>query len=198
MLESHKNLNSQLISEGTIIIPKEDIPLTENDWETLCTTLDHLEYEDIYQGDLDEATSVKVFRIKKENDPTTYHPQLVAIINSPSMRKYLSSILEIDDCIIDRYQCHVYHEGDFVGKHQDNKSCSDYEYAFIIHLDGQYEGGEFCVYNTYESTPSHTYRPPRYSLMITKCSLPHEVKKVTKGERKVIAGFLKSDTPSTH
>lgn len=197
MVLPQQNLNSRLMSEGTVVIPQEKLPLTEGDWKTLSATLDNLDYEDIYEGDTDESTSVKVFRVKKEKDETIYHPQLMDIINSPSMKRYIARILDIDDYILERCQCHIYHEGDFVSKHQDNASCHDFQYAFMILLDGQYEGGEFCVHTPSENI-THTYRPSNYSIIITKCSLPHEVKKVTKGERKVIVGFLKFPPVSIH
>jgi Rps23 Pro-64 3,4-dihydroxylase Tpa1-like proline 4-hydroxylase len=198
MLMPLKNLNSQLMSEGTVIVKKDEIPFTPSDWKTLATILDNLEYEDIYEGDTDESTSVKVFRVKKEKDPIIYHPQLMALLNSPTMKKYISNILNIDDYLIERCQCHVYHEGDFVSKHQDSVSCKEYRFAFMILLDGQYDGGEFCVYKPNENTPPHTYRPPEYSMIITKCNLPHEVKKITRGERKVIVGFLTFPSLATH
>lgn len=190
MLASYQDLNSQLMTEGTVVIPQENIPLTPTDWQTLSAVLDNLEYENIHTGDTDESTSVKVFRVKKEMDEKIYHPQLLEIINSPAMKKYIAHILNIDEYIVERCQCHIYYEGDFVSKHQDNQSCRDFKYAFMILLDGEYEGGDFCVHAD-ENGGTYSYYPQKNSLIITKCSMAHEVKKVTKGERKVIVGFLK-------
>lgn len=189
MPASYEHLNSKLMSEGTVVIPQESLPFTPSEWKILSSTLDGLMYEDIYEGDTDESTSVKVFRIKKEEDDTIYHPQIMEIINSPLMKKHIANVIDIDDYMIERCQCHIYLEGDFVSKHQDNESCTDFKYAFMLLLDEEYEGGEFCVHVPEESTP-YTYRPSNNSLIITKCSLAHEVKKITKGKRKVIVGFL--------
>ncbi|MBX9804206.1 MAG: 2OG-Fe(II) oxygenase [Alphaproteobacteria bacterium] len=189
MLASYQDLNSQLMTEGTVVVSQEDLPISSGDWETLSSLLDNQTYERVVQGDTDERTSVSVYRIKKAGDSHIRNQQIVDIINTPKIKSKLAGIMGVEDYKIDRCQCNLYYEGDFVGKHVDKESCSNHTYAFMVFPCDEFEGGEFCVYNPENSQP-YVYKPEPQTLILTRCDLLHEVREITKGKRRAIVSFL--------
>lgn len=189
MLEPYHSLHSQLISEGTVFLPQEDLPLKAKDWERLNEILDNSLYEKIEQGDTYEDTSVSVYRIKKAGNQEVLNKEIMEIVNLPTLQAKLSSIMGVKHYSIDRCQSNMYYEGDFVSKHKDSESCKDHLYAFMLFPSTEFEGGEFCVYNPQRLQP-YAYKPEPNSLILTRCDLTHEVKPVTKGVRRAIVSFL--------
>jgi hypothetical protein len=184
------SLNSQLISEGTVVILQEDLPFTPTDWETLNSILDNLSYENITQIDASEEISVKLYWVKQSGANEIHNHQIMDIINSPEIKANLLRILGCDNYIIDQCLCNLFQVGDVISKHIDNENCQEHKYVFMVCLNDKFEGGEFCVYHPQNTTP-YIYKPGPNSLILTKCDLAHEFKTVTKGSRRAIVTYLK-------
>ena len=184
-----KDLHSQLISEGTVVIPQEKIPFSPEEWQTLDTIVDNEEYESVVQGDTYEATSVKVFRIKRAGEDNNRNQHVMDILNSSPFKSKIAKIMNARDYILDRCQYNVYQQGDFVATHKDTDSCFKHHFACMIYLSSKFEGGALCVYNPNRDLP-YLYQPKPNSLILTRCDFPHEVKHVTQGLRKTIVCFL--------
>jgi predicted 2-oxoglutarate/Fe(II)-dependent dioxygenase YbiX len=78
--------------------------------------------------------------------------------------------------------------GSFIGLHLDQDSNPDYLVAIVIQFGEKYEGGEFVLKR--EEAESISYKPQKHTTIISDCSIPHEVTRITKGNRKSLVYFL--------
>lgn len=69
----------------------------------------------------------------------------------------------------------------FIGVHRDVDTNPDYGVAVAVQLGEKFDGGEFVVYKDGEepNVVKRTYG----TVIVSKCEVPHEVRKVTVGER---------------
>lgn len=177
-----------LDQEGTVMIPKEALPFSAEDWKIIEDAFSTQIFENVGQGDTYELASVKALRIKKPGDAKIYAPDVWAVLKKNNFPEFLKEELQMPVMCLDRLQLHHYQTGDFLGWHVDKESCDQYVYALLIHINDDYEGGVFCVKD--QDGTIHKYKGPTGSLVITKCDLCHQVEPITAGDRKVIAGFI--------
>jgi hypothetical protein len=181
--------------EGTVVLDFGENPLDENEWRRLdqLTSRNAIPYERVTLGDADEPNFVEVGRFMTDveapalvNRPVS--DELMSIIGSPKMMKLYSQALGVDDLYIRRCQVNFYNQGSFVGLHLDTDSNPDYLSPVVLQFSGDYEGGDYVVH--LEKLGPQRYRTGRYSLLISRCDLPHEVTQVTRGTRKSLVFFL--------
>ena len=70
----------------------------------------------------------------------------------------------------------------------DTDSNPDYIVAVVIQFGDEFEGGNYVVYGG--GMPPRIFHPVRHSITISRCEFPHEVTKLTSGERKSLVYFL--------
>ena len=105
--------------------------------------------------------------------------------------KLFKSILNINDktkIFLRRVQFNQIRKGCFVGYHLDNDSNPDYIAAVAIQFGKNYSGGKFRVHQNKKKYID--YAPLQKSVIISNCAYPHEVTKVTKGNRKSLVFFI--------
>ncbi len=181
---------STLEKKGTVVINQQDSPLSLKEWSDLENMYDSLEYEQAKYGDTEEKASLKFFRVKKPSDRKIHSEEAYSILNSDKVRSFFKNKLNIPlEHELDRCQMHLFNKGDFVSKHIDSESCKDYEYSVSFVVNDQYEGGEFLVYGP-KGMESH--KEPSRSILVTRSTIPHEVKPVVKGQRKTAVCFFKN------
>lgn len=177
------------MTEGTVVIPQEDLPFTSMDWATLNDILNHLPYETILQNAPSKEISVKLYWVKKSGENKIHNTQIMDVICSPEVKSHLSSIMGIDHYALDQCLCNLFEKGDFISKHLDVDACKEHRYVFMICLNDRFEGGEFIVYNPQNTTP-YIYKSERNCFILTRCDLAHAFNKVTKGKRRAVIAYL--------
>lgn len=94
---------------------------------------------------------------------------------------------------IERYMVGCYTEEDsgFFNRHRDNttRGTAHRRFAVSVLLNDDYEGGEL----RFAEFGNTLYKPPAGGALVFSCSLMHEVRPVTKGERFVFVPFLYDD-----
>ncbi len=85
---------------------------------------------------------------------------------------------------------HSYNVGDYFETHIDmiERDYGHREYVLGFHINDDYEGGEYILYNP-NSVIEKTAGVPYYF----KTNRPHEIKKITKGNRKSALIFIHSE-----
>ncbi len=85
---------------------------------------------------------------------------------------------------------HSYNVGDYFELHNDmiERDYKHREYVLGFHINDDYEGGEYILYNP-NSIIEKTAGVPYYF----KADRPHEIKKITKGNRKSALIFIHSE-----
>jgi predicted 2-oxoglutarate/Fe(II)-dependent dioxygenase YbiX len=84
----------------------------------------------------------------------------------------------------------------FIGYHLDVDSNPDYLAAVVIQIGEEFEGGDYVVYKNKEDKKPNVFKPFYQSMIISNCLRPHEVTKITSGERVSLVFFLCSHNSS--
>jgi Rps23 Pro-64 3,4-dihydroxylase Tpa1-like proline 4-hydroxylase len=103
------------------------------------------------------------------------------------LRAYIKDYKEFE---LDRCQSHVYDPGSYLERHNDSRhSANNYAYSVLIGLSKEkYEGGTLNVYDHENNVyPINVYCR---DIFLLNMLYDHEVTKVTKGVRKVLAIFV--------
>ena len=182
-------LQEELETCEAIVIKKDELPLNSEELASLVflTSENSLHYDKSEKGDTDELASVKCSRVSLPNEKKYNSPEIMAILQTEKFISFLKSITGMDKLEIDRVQSHVYGKDDFLAFHNDQDSTPRYQYTVVMYLSENFEGGEFLIQFGDEI---REFTPDKFSMLILKSHLPHAVKKVSKGERKVLVFFL--------
>ncbi|MDA9453827.1 hypothetical protein XI00_06055 [Bradyrhizobium sp. CCBAU 21359] len=184
----------ELLVKGTVVIGPQ-ILFTEDDLSKIDQLQAEISEEEVRQGDAGDSHNVLVKRVRVDppgrapSDVSGAAPrQIMELLErkdrSFAVRKILGAT---SDHVIRRCQMHRMPPGSFVGIHLDSASDPDFEYAVIVQLARDFEGGEFVVYPSgYEH---QVFRPPFGAVLVTTCKLRHEVKPVLSGERRSLVYF---------
>jgi hypothetical protein len=195
MQPDYSKLHDRMEHEDTIMLELGEHPLDASEWETLdrLTSPPHVPYEHVMIGDAGEPNYVDVARFMTDVEkpeyvnPSVSH-QVLAILGQSKMTEFFRQILGRDNLVIRRCQVNLLSEGGFVGLHLDTDSNPDYLSPVVLQFSTDYEGGEYVVHHHKLGTQS--FKSRCYSMIISRCNLPHEVSKVTKGRRKSLVFFM--------
>lgn len=181
----------QLETNGTLLFQQAELPLSENEWHQLEKLIDEVDHEHVVGGDAGEGHSVWVCRFYNDvTQPEALHArsqELSSIIMSQKMRTLYSHFTGTDQLCLRRCQSNVLREGDYIGIHKDQDSNLDYLATIVFYLSPADVGGEFI---THDHSGAKSYRPSKGMALVNNCSIPHEVARIEKGERKTLACFL--------
>tara|TARA_B100001123_G_C15311680_1_gene1024596 strand:+ start:1048 stop:1674 length:627 start_codon:yes stop_codon:yes gene_type:complete len=183
-------------TRGTMLIsPKNKLsPLSKSDLKELDTCCEEVEKEFIQIGDAGEQNNLLVGRFmtdieKPEVVNNAYSERVLKILNGEKVIKFIREILDLkSDCFVRRAQFNQLSTNNYVGYHLDIDSNPDYIAAAVIQLGSKYEGGKYRVYQKDKSY--FDYISSYGDLIISNCNYPHEVTKVTTGERKSLVFFV--------
>jgi hypothetical protein len=185
--------NSDWRVQGVRCIAPPEGLFSNADIEILHQLSDKLPYEWVELGDADEANRLEVGRFMTDvEQPLLVNKPLssraLEVVKRPQYMEIYRALLDCRDLYVRRMQVNRIHQDGFVGYHLDIDSNPDYEVAVIIQLGRDFSGGEFVVYSDGEARTS--IAPPHYSVILSDCRFPHEVKAVTGGIRTSLVFFL--------
>ena len=181
---------------GTIMIPfTDDInPINKNDLNNLLFFCEKVDKEFIEIGDAGESNNLMVGRFMTDKEmPEIVNKEvslkLLEILKKDNVIDLLKKILNFkNEIFYRRVQFNQINENNFVGYHLDTDSNPDYIAACVIQLGDNFEGGNYRVYQKDKSF--NDFFPRKGSFIISNCKYPHEVTKVTKGNRKSLVFFV--------
>ncbi|RXH36673.1 hypothetical protein XH99_06905 [Bradyrhizobium nanningense] len=184
----------ELLVKGTVVIAPQ-VLFTQEDLIKIDQLQAEIPEEEVREGDAGDLHSVFVKRVRVDppghaprNVSGTASAQIMELLESKDRSFALRKIFGASsDYVVRRCQMHRLPPGSFVGIHLDAASDPDFEYAVIVQLARDFDGGEFVVYPTgYEQ---HVFRPPFGAVLVTTCKVRHEVKPVSSGERRSLVYF---------
>lgn len=186
-----KKYKKDLKKYGTILIPKSQSFIIEDDFKKIEKNLKKIPTEFVKIGDAGEKNHVHVSRLmtdvkKPKVVNQKYSKKVLKILND----NYLSDFKKIvhkKKLFIRRAQVNNMKKNAFVGYHLDIDSNPDYLYAVVIQLGSKFTGGKYVVY---KNKTKKSFSPKYMSIIISDCKIPHEVTKVRSGKRVSFVFFL--------
>ncbi len=181
---------------GTIMIPftEEINPINQEDFNHLLSYCEKVDKEFIEIGDAGETNNLMVGRFMTDKEKpiivnNNFSLKLLEILNKDVVINLIKEILNLKNKIYyRRVQYNQINENNFVGYHLDTDSNPDYIAACVIQLGDDFDGGKYRVYQKDKSY--RDFCPKKGSFIISNCNFPHEVTKVTKGQRKSLVFFI--------
>lgn len=183
-------------NKGTMLLPygEEEYPLSKEDILELEKCCREVDKEYISIGDAGEKNNLLVGRFmtdvkKPEVVNNGYSARVIRILSSRNLMNFIKKILGVEEEIfLRRIQFNQIDSNCFVGHHLDKDSNPDYIAAIVIQIGKLYKGG---IYRVYQKDGSFfDYTSSYGDLIISDCNYPHEVTKVTEGERKSLVFFV--------
>lgn len=136
--------------------------------------------------------------LKRRSDHIVEDPQRSREIATTVGRRVMPEIARAFAYRATRFEgfkiaCYEASEGGFFSAHRDNLSPSTAHrrFALTLNLSDDYEGGQL----RFPEFGPELYRPPPGAALLFSCSLLHEVRSVTAGQRFVLLSFLFADPP---
>lgn len=188
------------VLNGTAYIEKSFTPFTDDQYLKISEYCNNVEKEFVEVGDADELNHVNVGRFmtdikKPEVVDNLYSNKLIEILWSENVKSYIKFIVNTSDEIyLRRVQYNQINRDCFVGYHLDADSNPDYLAACVLQLGKKFDGGLYRVYNKNNKKLFIDYKPDYGSLLISDCEYPHEVTKVTDGERGSLVFFVSKNS----
>lgn len=194
-VRSVDQLAAQFERDGALLLRPEEIPLGDEDWQRLESILNSMDYEKVVGGDTGDAHSVWVGRFVNDvHKPEHLHPrteEVLQVLMNPIMHKFFAQITGEFPLCVRRCQANRLMEGDFIGYHIDQDTTPDYKATAIFQLSGDYRGGEFIVHHP--QTGDNIVDFPKYSVLINRGDIPHQVSPVEGGMRSTLACFFSTN-----
>lgn len=192
-------MNTNLIKKnlknfGTVLIKGKENFISVNDFTKIEKLIYRIPKEYISIGDAGEKNNLNVSRLMTDIDePKIVNKKFSKAVLDILNKKYLNELKKIiskKKIYIRRAQVNFMKKNSFVGFHLDTDSNPDYLYAIILQLGHKYKGGNYVVY---KKKTKKVFKPDYRSVMISDCKIPHEVTKVTDGQRTSFVFFLSSN-----
>jgi len=187
-------LSDEFQRRGAIVALRDEMPLTDDHWQRLEDLLHRMDYAKVIGGDTGDAHSVWVGRFVNDvEQPELLHrlsSQILQIILSDSMHHFFSQLVQAYPLCIRRCQANRLLEGDFIGYHVDQDTTPDYKATAIFQFSDAYQGGEFIVHH---HDGNQVMLMPKFSMLINRGELPHQVTPVTQGSRLTLACFFSTN-----
>lgn len=181
--------------QGYLVLPAEEIPMTHQQWQQLQSFVETVNYEKVVGGDTGDAHSVWVGRfvndVEKPVSLSQLTPALMDIVMKGAMYTLFTTILGARPLCVRRCQANRLLSGDFIGYHIDQDTTPDYFATAIFQLSDDYEGGEFCLHHPRNGDVEFSL--PKYSLLLNRGDIPHQVRSVTSGSRRTLACFFSTN-----
>ena len=179
---------------GSVLIP-HGIFFTAEEVRELEQLQAQLPEETVTDGDAGDKHSIYVRRILLDRAgevPTVVNApqsqQMLEILDAPVRQQALSFLFDsAERQYIRRCQMNRMTAGSFIGSHLDAASNPDYDYSLILQLGKHFQGGDFVVHG--QNGERYAYQSSYGSVLITVCTLHHEVSEVTDGERNSLVYF---------
>jgi hypothetical protein len=198
MYKQINRLQNKYNKVGTVLIKTKSIlsPVSNNNFKDLEECCEKVEKEFIKIGDAGEQNHLLVGRFmtdvkKPKIVKNPYSKKVLKILNQKKYISLFKKILGIENkknIYLRRVQFNQIDKDCFVGYHLDKDSNPDYLAAGVIQFGKNFKGGKYRVYQSKKNYIDYT--PTTQSLIISDCNFPHEVTRVTKGNRKSLVFFI--------
>jgi len=179
---------------GAVTIKLEENFYTQEEWQGIESIIldKDLPTETVYYGDVGEPNKVDVARFVTDvEEPKivnkAFSEPLIKLIYNERVETFLKKFLKISDLFLRRCQLNILEGRGFIGKHLDIDSNPDYLVAVILHFDEGYLGGDFYYYPNEKRKKIDTFKN---CVIISSCSIAHEVTSLESGKRKTLVFFL--------
>lgn len=197
-----ESLKKEYQEKGTVLFDLKDSFFKNSDFQSLEDTSKNIPYETVLIGDAGEKNKVEVGRFMTDVDKpeivnNEYSKTVLNILNNPNYKKAFGEIISNNNNLyIRRVQINKMYKDSFIGYHLDVDSNPDYLAAVVIQIGEEFEGGDYVVYKNKEDKKPNVFKPFYQSMIISNCLRPHEVTKITSGERVSLVFFLCSHNSS--
>ena len=186
-----------LANRGTIML-SSSVLFTPEEVAQLSQLYRAIPEERVILGDAGEPNDLYVSRFMVDRAgelPTrvnrTYSDKVLSILTTPKRERFFYDLLGTK-MYIRRCQVNRMVAGSFIGHHLDVDSNPDYHVSVVVQLGRNFSGGDFVVYPN--SASEDIFTPEHGTVIISKCIYPHEVRRVTSGERISLVYFLSEYT----
>jgi len=184
---------------GAIILQREELPLEDSQWARLESLLSQMDYAKVVGGDTGDAHSVWVGRFVNDVEkPESLHPlaqPLLEIAMHESMHALFGQLVGSYPLCVRRCQANRLFKGDFIGYHIDRDTTPDYTATAVFQFSDDFEGGEFMLYHPEEG--ESLLKLPKYSVLLNRGDIPHQVMPVQTGVRLSLACFFSTNFGAT-
>ena len=161
----------------------------------LESLLAQMDYAKVVGGDTGDAHSVWVGRFVNDVEkPESLHSlsePLLEIVMKEKMHTFFGQLIGAYPLCIRRCQANRLFNGDFIGYHVDRDTTPDYTATAVFQFSDDFEGGEFILYHPEEG--EKVVRLPKYSVLLNRGDIPHEVLSVKSGVRLTLACFFSTN-----
>jgi len=189
-----EQLSQEFQRSGAIVAQQDEIPLSAAQWRQLEDVMQRMEYAKVVGGDTGDAHSVWVGRFVNDvHQPELLHElsaQVLEIMLGDTMHRFFSRLVQAYPLCMRRCQANRLLAGDFIGYHVDQDTTPDYKATAIFQFSDNYQGGDFIVH--YQDR-DQLLPMPKYSMLINRGELPHQVTPVTQGLRLTLACFFSTN-----
>lgn len=176
------SLKEILSSEGSCLLPANNLFLAVDQWKTLNYMVDKLEHKKIYKKGAQAPVSYKASKIKLPKRNAVQDKVIYDVVTSIQMTSLVRALTGINHFSVDRCESHLCEEGDFISIDWTKGNFGGSHYVFCLLLDGNYTGGQHVIYKP--DREENIYSPKSGDIVISSCDCFHEVKPVMSGERK--------------
>jgi predicted 2-oxoglutarate/Fe(II)-dependent dioxygenase YbiX len=187
-------LSEEFQRNGAIVAERAEIPLSANQWSELEEILQRMDYAKVVGGDSGDAHSVWVGRFVNDIEmPASLHAlsdRVMQIVMCAAMQQFLARLIESQPLCVRRCQANRLSVGDFIGYHIDQDTTPDYKATAIFQFSDNYTGGDFVLHHQHGD---QVMAMPKYSMLINRGELPHQVTPVIQGERLTLACFFSTN-----
>ncbi|WP_455207947.1 2OG-Fe(II) oxygenase [Kaarinaea lacus] len=185
--------------QGYVVLQRDEIPLQAKQWDQLLSVLEHMDYAKVVGGDTGDAHSVWVGRFVNDVEkPQSLHAltdALLRIVMSAEMHAFFGHLVGNFPLCVRRCQANRLFAGDFIGYHIDRDTTPDYIATAVFQLSDAFEGGEFVLYHP--EGGKQVLNLPKYSMLLNRGDIPHEVMPVRGGVRLTMASFFSTNFGAT-
>lgn len=188
-----EELRSSFLQDGACLISDKYLFLAADQWKTINYKASRLAYEKHLQTKT-TPHSFKAFSIKKHRSKTITDEVIFDVVNSIQMRSLVKSILSFPHFNVQRCECHIYEEGDFISLEWMKKFIKDASHLLTITLESEYEGGEHLVHH--KKQEKKTFQPQSAEILITSCDFDHEMLPLISGQKNTVLASLRPLYPA--
>lgn len=189
-------ITHSLAANGCAYIDAPGALYGDQDWELMNQVLADpaLPWEKVLIGDADEENDLYVARFMTDKErPMVVNAQqsdvIIPKVCNDAIIGLFRGLLGEGEFYVRRMQVNRMKTGSFIGRHLDTDSNPDYQYSIVLQLGTDFSGGNFVVYDSAGNLRQDIKPAPR-SVIISDCRFPHEVQRVTEGERVSLVFFI--------
>jgi predicted 2-oxoglutarate/Fe(II)-dependent dioxygenase YbiX len=158
-----------------------------------------MDYVKVVGGDTGDSHSVWVGRFVNDVEkPTLLHALasgLLDIVMNKEMHAFFGRLVGDYPLCVRRCQANRLFLKDFIGYHIDQDTTPDYLATAVFQFSDVFEGGEFVLYHP--QSGELVIELPKYSVLVMRGDIPHEVMPVRNGVRQTLACFFSTNFGAT-